>query len=212
MALLAFFRLQVPADHDIEELIRAADFDIGADDDRVPSLHDRVLEFVGADGERIFHSIAEVLALEHLLESDAAIEADDFFVSHFAKPIAVEDDFGFFFIEDFESLFLVGGGVREDGIAGELRAGGGASARVADHGGEVADDEDGVVAEVLELAEFGEADGVAEVDIWGGGIDTHFDAEGALGSEFGGEFFLAGEEGAALGEDSELFGRRERCG
>ena len=59
--------------------------------------------------------------------------------------------------------------------------GGRAAGRVADLGGEVADDEDREVAEVLELAELAQHDREAEVDVGGGGIDAQLDPERAPG-------------------------------
>lgn len=201
---LALFFLAVAADEDVEELVGAAEFDVGLDFDGIPALHDGVLEFVEANFLGFFDAVAEIFALEHLLEGDARIEAEDVLVGHFAEPFAVIADFGFFAIEDFESLFGVGFGVFEDFFAGEGRAGGGASGGVADGGGEVADEEDGLVAELLELAEFFEDDGVTEVDVWGGGIDAEFDAEWAVEGKFFAEFFFGENGGGAGEEDAEL--------
>ncbi|GAB4180296.1 MAG: hypothetical protein Fur0032_21200 [Terrimicrobiaceae bacterium] len=107
--------------------------------------------------------------------------------------------------EDFEGLFLVTFGIGHDLVMGELGAGGGASAGVADHGGEVANDEDGIVSGILELTEFVENDTVAEVNIWGGGIDTQLDAEGAAFGQFGGKFFTTDDALGARGQVICLF-------
>ena len=69
--------------------------DVGADFHGVPALHDRVLEFVEADFLAGIEAVAEVLALEHLLEGDAGVELEDFLVGHFAEPVAVVNDLGF---------------------------------------------------------------------------------------------------------------------
>lgn len=90
--------MEVAADEDVEELVGAADFDVGADFDGVPTLHDGVLEFVEADFLAGVDAVAEVLALEHLLKGDAGVEFEDFLVGHFAEPVAVVDDFGFGFV------------------------------------------------------------------------------------------------------------------
>jgi len=57
---------------------------------------------------------------------------------HLAEPIAIVDDPGFRAVEDFERLIGVGGGVGEDVVAGERRAGGRATGGIADGGGEIA--------------------------------------------------------------------------
>jgi hypothetical protein len=206
-----FGLLHIAADEDIEELVGAAEFDIGFDLDGVPALHDGILDFVEADflfrGEAIF----KVIALEHLLHGDAGIEAEDVFVGHFSKPFAIVNDLGFGAVEDFESLVGISFGVGEDFIAGERWAGGGASAGVADGGGEVSDDEDGLVAEFLELSQFFDDQGVAEVDIGGGGIDAEFRPEGAIFAEFIEQLFIGDDLGGAFGEEIELlFGRHGR--
>jgi len=82
------------------------------------------------------------------------------------EPLGVFVDFDFCrrHVEDFAGLVEVGGGIFLDFLG--VRTGGFSFCRwVADHGGGVADDEDGLVAEVLELAHFAEDDGVAEVEV-----------------------------------------------
>jgi hypothetical protein len=86
-------------------------------------------------------------------------------------------------VEDFEDLGLVGFGVGVDLFAGEGLAGDVAAGGVADERGEVADEEDDLVAELLEVAQLAHEHGVAEVKIGGGGVESGFDAEGAAGFE-----------------------------
>jgi hypothetical protein len=120
-------------------------FDIGADFDGIPALHDRVLEFVEADFLAGVKAGAEILALEHLLKGDAGVEAEDFLVGHFPEPVAVVNNLGLGFVEDLERLVGVGGGVGEHFVAGEWRAGGGTAGGVADGGGEVTDEKHGLM-------------------------------------------------------------------
>ena len=61
------------------------------------------------------------------------------------------------------------------------------------------------MAEVLKLAQFGERDTVAEVQIRGGGIDSEFNAEWFAGGEFFREFFFADEMHGATADDFEGF-------
>ncbi len=198
--------LEVAADEEVEELVGAAEFDVGADFDGVPALHDGVLDFVEADFAAGFDAIAEVFALEHLLEGDAAVEADHFGEGHLAKPGAVVDDFGAVAVEDFEDLIGVSAGVVEDLRVGEGGAGGGAAGGVADHGGEVADDEDRGVAEFLKLAQLFQGHAVAEVEVGGGGVGTELDAQGTAEGEFVGQFFFGVDLDGAPLEEGELVG------
>jgi hypothetical protein len=92
---LALFFLEIPADEDVEELVRAADLDIRTDFHRVPALHDRVLQLVKPDFLASIEPGAEVFALEHLLKSDAGVKLEDLLVGHFPEPVAVVNDLGF---------------------------------------------------------------------------------------------------------------------
>ena len=51
LGLLSLLFLQIAPDHDVEKLVGAAQFNVGLDHHRIPSLHDRVLQFMGADGQ-----------------------------------------------------------------------------------------------------------------------------------------------------------------
>ena len=94
-----------------------------------------------------------------------------------AVPAGLRDDPGAGAVEDLEHLLLVGLRRRLHRRAGELRAGRRATAGIADHGGEVTDDEDRGVAEVLELAQLGEADGVTEMDVRPRWVEPQFGAQ-----------------------------------
>ena len=78
-------------------------------------------------------------------------------------------------------LLDVGGGVRLDLLLGEPGPGRRPARRVADLGGEVADDEHGGVAELLELAQLAQDHREAEVDVGGGRVDPELDPERATG-------------------------------
>ena len=178
-------------------MVGAADLDVGTDFHGVPALHDRVLQLVEADFLAGLEAGAEVLALEHLLEGDARVELEDFLVAHFAEPVAVVDDLGLGPVEDLEGLVGVGGGIDEHLVARQRRASGGAAGGVADGGGEVADQEHGLVAEELELAELFQGDGVAEVKVRRGGIDAELDAQRPVKAEFFQEFSVGKHLGRA---------------
>ena len=64
------------------------------------------------------------------------------------------------------------------------------------------------MAESLKLAELFKHDGMSEVDICGGGIETELDAEWATEPEFFEEFLFGKDLGGAGSEQCELvFGR-----
>src|SRR5690606_23145149 len=82
-------------------------------------------------------------------------------------------------------------------VVGERRARLALARGVADGRREVADDEDGAVAEVLELPELPEHDGVAEVEVRPRGVDAELDRERA--ARLGRALQLLGE--GVFGED-----------
>ena len=204
---LPLFALEVATHEDVEKLIGAADFHVGADDHGIPALHDRVLDFVEMDGLAAVDAAFEILALEHLLEGHAGVEFHDLLKGHHLEPFAIEDGARAAGIEDFESLRLEAFGVAHDLVVRKLRARFRAAGGVADHRGEVADDEDGLVAEILKLPELLQRDGEAEVNVRRGGIDAELDIERAAEPEFGEQVLFADDfRGAAFQDFELLFG------
>jgi len=189
--------LKIASDEVVEKLVVASEFHIGLDGDGVVALKDRVLKFGEADGDALFVAFGEIVAFEHAGDIDLAVEAKEIEAGEFGEPFAVAADFGFLGIEDFKDLVGVGFGVLLDGFRIEGWAGFGAPSGIADAGGIIADDDDGEVASVLELADFGEDESVAEVEVGGGGIETEFDPEGSAGGEFFGELFAGVDVGEA---------------
>ena len=128
--------------------------------------------------------VAEILALEHLLEGDPGVEPQDFLIGHLAEPIPVVHNLGLRFVQNLERLIGVGRGIGQHLRAGQRRARGGAPRGVAHRGGEVADEQHRLMPEQLELAEFFQCHGVAEMDVRGGGIHPELDAQRAAEPEF----------------------------
>ena len=167
------------------------------DGDGVVALKDGVLKFGEADGDALFVAFGEIVAFEHAGDIDLAVEAKEIEAGEFGEPFSVAADFGFLGIEDFKDLVGVGFGVLLDGFGIEGWAGFRASGGIADASSVISDDDDSEMASVLELADFGEDESVAEVKVGGGGIETKFDAEGAAGGEFFGKLFAGMDVGEA---------------
>ena len=108
---------QLAADEEVEELVGAAELDVGLEDDRVVPLAERVEELV--DGDRLprLEALGEVVPLEELGDGVAPREADEPVGAEGAEPAGVEVDDGRLRVEDLEDLRLVGLGVREDLVA-----------------------------------------------------------------------------------------------
>ena len=98
-----------------------------------------------------------------------------------------------------------------DLVLGEPGPGGRSARRVADLGGEVADDQHRDVAEVLELAQLAEHDREAEVNVGGGGIDAELHPQGRASFELAAELGLADEvDGPRANDPYLLVDRRHR--
>jgi len=213
LGFLSRLALKIASDEVVEELIVSAEFDIGVDGDGVVALKDGVLKFGEANGDALFVTFGEIVAFEHAGDIDLAIEAKEIEAGKLGEPFAIATDFGFLGIEDFEDLVGVGFGVLLDGFGIEGWAGFGSTRGIADAGGIIADDDDGEMASVLELADFGEDESVAEVKVGSGGVETEFDAEGATRGEFFGELFPGMDVGEARkkrigGHEVSLIGMR----
>ena len=113
---------QLAADEEVEELVGAAELDVGLEGDGVVPLAERVEELV--DGDRLARLVAlgEVVALEELGDGVAPGEADEPVGAEGAEPAGVEVDDGRLRVEDLEDLRLVGLGVGEDLVAASAAA------------------------------------------------------------------------------------------
>ena len=196
---LAVVLLQLAPHQQVELLVGAAEFDIGLHGHGIVALAQRVEEFV--DGDRLAAGVAlgEVVALEHARDGVARGELDHAGGADRLEPGGVEADLGLLRVEDLEHLGTVGVGVLQDLLARKRRAGRVLAAGVADHAGEVADQEHDVVAEVLEVAQLVDQHGVAEVQVGRGRVEAGLDAQRAAGFEFFDQFGLDQQfVGAAL--------------
>ena len=100
------------------------------------------------------------------------------------EPFRVVANLGAFTIKDFVNLLEIGGGIFAHLFASQRRAHFGTAGGIADHGGDIANQENGGVAFVLKVLELAQDYGVAEVQIGRGGVYAELDAEG-LGRKHG---------------------------
>ncbi|CAM2144483.1 hypothetical protein PT2222_160058 [Paraburkholderia tropica] len=181
LLFLAVLLLQFAADQQIELLVRAAEFEVGVERDRVVTLHQRVKELVDRDRHAALEALGEVLALQNARDRVARRELDHAVGAERHRPFAVVADFGLFAVEHERGLLEIRLGVRLDLLARERRTRGVAARRVADQRGEVADQEDHGMAEILQLAHLVEHDRVADVDVGRGRIEAELDAQRLAG-------------------------------
>ena len=169
--------LQVTSDQQVERLVGAAQLHVGAQRHRIIGLGDRVQELVKTD--RALGSVArgEVFALEHPGDREARRFADDVFEGQGREPRRVEFDARPRHVDDLAELRAVGVRVRANLVAGERLARLRPPRGVTDHAGEIADDHDHLMAQLLEIAQFGQHDGVPQVQVGRRRVEAQLDLQ-----------------------------------
>ena len=123
-----------------------------------------------ADGGTGFEPVMEVVALHHARHGVLGGELDHAHRSQGQAPFAVVADLGFFRVEHQRGLLVISFSVFFDLLWCERRTGTVAARRVANQTGEVADQENDLVPQILQLAHFVEHHGMTDMDIWRCGI------------------------------------------
>jgi hypothetical protein len=147
LRLLAVARHQVAADEEVEELVGAAELDVVLQRDRVVGLEQRVEELVHVDRPLLLEALGEIVALQHARHGVLRAQLDHARGAELVEPLGVVANQGRVGVEHLEGLLLVGARGLHHLVAGEARAQIVLPGRVADHRGEVADDEDHRVPE-----------------------------------------------------------------
>src|SRR2546422_1049118 len=122
-------------------------------------------------------SLLEIIALEHPGHAVLRAQMDELLGRHPVHPPAVEINAGPLGIQDFVNLALVGLGVLPHFFLRQRLAGLRDAGRVPDHAREIADEEDHLMAQVLEVLQLMDEDGVSEMEIRRGGVEASLDAE-----------------------------------
>ena len=134
-------------------------------------------------------AVMEVVALHHAGHGVAAGQLDHAARTQRVAPLAVVADLGFGRVQYQAGLTVVGLGVHLDLLGGERRARTVAAGRVANHAGEVTDQKDHRVAQILQLAHLVEHHGVADVDVRRCRVQPQLDAQRFAGGFRLGELF-----------------------
>src|SRR5580698_5314148 len=110
------------------------------------------------DGNRFFfaETLVKILALKKLRNCVLRHQPDEIVCGELSHPSTVEVDDCFLWIENLKDLRFVGLGILFDLLARERRTSHRTSRRIANHSGEIADQENGCVAEILKVLEFAE--------------------------------------------------------
>ena len=118
-----------------------------------------------ADGCSRFKTVMEVVALHHARHGVLGGELDHAHRTQGQAPFAVVSDLGFFRVEHQRGLLVISFSVFFDLLWCEGRTGTVAARRVANQAGEVADQENDLVPQILQLAHFVKHDGVTDMDV-----------------------------------------------
>jgi len=178
---LAVVLLQLAPHQEVEFLVGAAELHVGLQRDRVVPLHQRIEELVDRDREIAPVALAEVVPLQHPRDGVARREPDHAGRAQLLHPGGIERDLGALRVQDPEDLLAVGAGVGLDRLGRERRTGRVLAGRIADHSGEIADQEDDLMAERLEVAQLVDEHRMAEVQVGRGRIEAGLHPEGPPG-------------------------------
>src|SRR5262249_43555976 len=111
LRLLTGVGLESTANHEVEELLTAAELHVSADLNRVLSLHERVKAFVQRNRYAFLKSLGELVALEHPLDGDFPRQRHGVEESVLTEPFAVVAHLGAVKVDDLLELREVVGGV-----------------------------------------------------------------------------------------------------
>src|ERR1035437_2679545 len=122
----------------------------------------------------VVETLVEVLTFEDRRGRLLRGQTDEVLGRELREPPAVEIDNRLFRAENFEDLRLVGFGVLRNLLPRQRRPRRRAPRRIADHSGEIADQKDDRVTEVLKMFELAQEDRVPQVQIGCGRIKARF--------------------------------------
>ena len=133
---------------------------------------------MNGDGLTTGISIAEVVALEHARDRILGGDLDQIGGAHLTHPAGVEYDERLLGVEDLKYLLLVGLGVLQHLVATQRLAGGVLARGITDHAGEITDQEQDLVAKVLELPQLVDQHRVPQVKVGGRRIEARLHTQG----------------------------------
>ena len=122
-------------------------------------------------------AFVKVVALHHARHRVFGGQLDHAGGTQGLAPFAVVADLGLGRVQHHAGLAVVGFGIELDLLGREGRARAVAARRIADQAGEIPDEEDHLVAQILQLPHLVQHHGVADVDVGRGGVQPQLDAQ-----------------------------------
>ena len=151
-------------------------------------------------------ALGEIVALEHPRDRDLRGQAQHVLHVERREPLGVAPDLDALgrHVEDGADLRDVGLGVRVDLLLRELRARRRLPRRVAEHRGEVADDQHGLVSAVLEQAEPAQHDREAEMDVGCGRVDAELHTQRRAALDLRAQLGFGDDVDGVRGQEAQL--------
>ena len=147
------------------------------DGNRIVRLEQRVEKLHHRDCLTAPVARGEVVAVEHAVHGVLGAEAHHVFQGKILEPGSLPGNLDLVYVHDLAHLVEVGLGIGLHFLGAEHLARGGASRRIADAGGPIADNYDHAVPQLLELPDFAETDCMAQVQIGPAGVHAELDAQ-----------------------------------
>ncbi len=163
-------------------MIGTAQLDVGLDGHRVLRLGQRVQKLVYADGRAGRVALLKVVALQHPRHRVRAGQLNHVAKRHGLQPLRVVHDARLFGVENLRGLLEIRPPVFARLLKGERRARLGAATWVANHPGEVANDEHGLMPQVLKLPQLAEHHRMPDVEIGTARVAAELNSQGRAGS------------------------------
>src|SRR5690242_8077990 len=175
--------LQFTAHQQIEFLVSAPEFDICLKCDRIVALDQGIQKFVNGNGLITSIAFSKIVTLQHARHS---VSGSQFYqVSGIGSihPGGVEYHFSLLGLEYAENLVLIRLRILDYLFARESRTSCILATGITDHAREIADQEEGMMAQILKMTHFIEQDSMAQMQIGCRRIKARLDSEGPVGSE-----------------------------
>ena len=189
LRLLPILLLQVTTHHQVEFLVGTAQLQVGLEGHRVIPLQQRIQKLVQADGVALGKARMKIVALHHAGHGVLGRQFNHAAGPQRVAPFAVVAHLGFCRIEHLGRLGVIGFGVGLDLRGCQRWARAVAPRRVANQRGEVTNQENDRMPQILQLAQFVEHHGVAQMDVRSGRVQPQLDAQGRSGGLGAGQFF-----------------------
>ena len=157
------------------------------------------------DGQTARVTLMEVVALKNTSNRKVADELEQVFHLQIENPLRVIAKRGFLWIKNLERLVNVGLRIHRNLLARKLRTSGIAARGIADKGGTVANDERDMMAQILELTELAQRNGMTKMNIGRRRVNAKFDIQSRATLEFFEQQVLRNDSVGTGLNDVELF-------